>query len=156
MPRKGPVTPRKTKPDPRYNDVLVAKTINVIMRDGKKSLAERIFYKAMDIIEAKRGVNPAEVFKQAINNAKPMVEVKSRRVGGASYQVPVDIRHARRYALAIRWIVQFAKRRKGRNMAEKLAAEIMDAANNTGGAVAKREETHRMAEANKVFAHYRW
>lgn len=156
MPRRGSVPSRSTQPDLKYRDLLVAKTINVIMKRGKKSLAEKIFYGAMDIIKEKTSTDPLKVFKGAIENIRPVVEVKSRRVGGASYQVPVDIRPARRNALAIRWLVRFAKMRSGKSMMEKLAAEIMDAANGTGGAVKKKEETHRMAEANKAFAHYRW
>jgi len=156
MPRRGPVQHREVQPDLRYNDLLIAKTINVIMKRGKKSIAEKIFYGALDIIKERSNADPVKIFKAAIDNIKPVVEVKSRRVGGASYQVPVDIRGPRRNALAIRWLVQFARERTGRNMKEKLAAEIIDAANGTGGAIKKKEDTHRMAEANKAFAHYRW
>ncbi len=126
------------------------------MRGGKKSTAEKIFYGALDIIKEKSNADPVKIFRAALDNVKPVVEVKSRRVGGASYQVPVDIRTPRRNALGIRWLVQFARERTGKNMEEKLAAEIIDAANGTGGAIKKKEDTHRMAEANKAFAHYRW
>lgn len=156
MPRRGFVQPRVIQSDLKYNDLLVAKIISVIMKRGKKSLAEKIFYGALDIVKEKTSAEPIKVFRAAIDNVKPVVEVKSRRVGGASYQVPVDIRTPRRNALAIRWLIQFARERAGRNMQEKLAAEIMDAANGTGGAIKKKEDTHRMAEANKAFAHYRW
>jgi len=157
MPRHGWVKQRESKPDLKYNDILVAKIISIIMKQGKKSVAEGIFYGALDVIKEKSAaVDPVKIFRAAMDNVKPVVEVKSRRVGGASYQVPVDIRTPRRNALAVRWIVSFARARSGRNMCEKLAAEIMDAANGTGGAVKKKEDTHRMAEANKAFAHYRW
>ncbi len=157
MPRHGWVKQRESKPDLKCNDILVAKTISVIMKGGGKSVAEGIFYGALDLIKEKTAApDPVKIFRAAMDNVKPVVEVKSRRVGGASYQVPVDIRTPRRNALAIRWIVFYARGRAGRNMREKLAAEIMDAANGTGGAVKKKEDTHRMAEANKAFAHYRW
>jgi len=156
MPRKGPVPARIILPDPKFHDTMVTKMVNVLMRRGKKGTAEQIFYGAMEIIQKKTGGEPLKVFKSAVDNVKPVVEVKSRRVGGASYQVPVDIRPGRRYALAFRWITQYASERGGKNMREKLAAELLDASSNTGGAVKKREDTHRMAEANKAFAHYRW
>ncbi|MBI5198062.1 MAG: 30S ribosomal protein S7 [Nitrospirae bacterium] len=156
MPRKGPVPARQVLPDPKYHDMLVAKMVNVLMRRGKKGTAESIFYGALDLVQQKTGGDPLKSFKSAVDNVKPVVEVKSRRVGGASYQVPVDIRPGRRYALALRWLSQYAQERAGKNMREKLAFEILDACNNTGGAVKKREDTHRMAEANKAFAHYRW
>jgi small subunit ribosomal protein S7 len=143
-------------PDPKYHDTLVAKMINVLMRRGKKGTAEQILYGALGIVQEKTGSDPLKSFKTAVDNVKPVVEVKSRRVGGASYQVPVDIRPGRRYALALRWLSQYAQERTGKNMREKLAFEILDAINNTGGAVKKKEDTHRMAEANKAFAHYRW
>jgi small subunit ribosomal protein S7 len=130
--------------------------VNVLMRQGKKGTAESIFYRALDLVQEKTGGDPLKSFKTAIDNVRPVVEVKSRRVGGASYQVPVDIRPGRRYALGLRWLAQYASERSGKNMQEKLAFEILDACNNTGGAVKKREDTHRMAEANKAFAHYRW
>jgi small subunit ribosomal protein S7 len=156
MPRKGPVPSRQVLPDPKFHDVLVTKMINVLMRRGKRGPAEGIFYGALDLVQGKTGGEPLKTFKAAIDNIKPVVEVKSRRVGGASYQVPVDIRLSRRYGLALRWLVQYAAERSGKNMREKLAAEILEAANSTGGAVKKKEDTHRMAEANKAFAHYRW
>jgi small subunit ribosomal protein S7 len=156
MPRRAAISQRVVIPDPRYNDKLVSKLINVIMRKGKKSTAEKICYQAMDSIKTKTGNDPLKVFKTAMDNVKPMLEVKSRRVGGASYQVPVEIRPNRRLALALRWLTQYAQQRSGKSMQEKLAAEILDASNNTGGAIKKKEDTHRMAEANKAFAHYRW
>jgi small subunit ribosomal protein S7 len=144
-------------PDVRYSDKLVGKFINTLMSNGKKSTTERICYGAFDVIQEKTGGgDPLKVFKAAVDNVKPIVEVKSRRVGGASYQVPVEIRPARRVSLALRWLSQFARTRGGKSMREKLAAELMDASNNTGAAVKKREDVHRMAEANKAFAHYRW
>lgn len=157
MPRRRLVAKRQITPDSRYNSVLVSKFINGIMEQGKKSVALRIFYSAMDIMEAKiTDDGPMEVFEKAMDNVRPKVEVKSRRVGGATYQVPIEVRPERRNALAIRWLVNFAKSRSGRSMHEKLAAELMDAYANRGSAVKKREDTHRMAEANKAFAHYRW
>jgi small subunit ribosomal protein S7 len=150
------ISQRVTAPDARYNDKLVSKLINVIMRKGKKSIAERICYQAFDVIKTKTANDALKIFKTAVDNVRPMVEVKSRRVGGASYQVPVDIRPNRRMALALRWLTQYAQQRSGKSMGEKLAAEILDASNNTGGAIKKKEDTHRMAEANKAFAHYRW
>ena len=156
MPRRAAISQRVVSPDPRYNDKLVSKLINVIMRKGKKSTAEKICYQAMDSIKTKTGNDPLKVFKTAMDNVKPMLEVKSRRVGGASYQVPVEIRPNRRMALALRWLTQYAQQRSGKSMQEKLASEILDASNNTGGAIKKKEDTHRMAEANKAFAHYRW
>jgi small subunit ribosomal protein S7 len=156
MPRRKVVAHREVQPDARYNDRLVSKFINTLMRKGKKSIAEGVCYRAMDLIKTKSGNDPLKVFKQAIDNVKPIVEVKSRRVGGASYQVPVDIRPSRRTALALRWLTSYAQARPGKSMEERLAAELMDAANNTGAAIKKKEDTHRMAEANKAFAHYRW
>ncbi|MEN8188352.1 MAG: 30S ribosomal protein S7 [Thermodesulfobacteriota bacterium] len=157
MPRRKLVEKRKIDPDPRYNSVLVSKFTNGIMERGKKSLAQRIFYGAMDIIEDKvQDAEPMEVFEEAMEKVRPKVEVKSRRVGGATYQVPMEVRQTRRNALAIRWIIDFARSRSGRSMSEKLAAELMDAYSNRGAAVKKRDDTHRMAEANKAFAHYRW
>jgi len=156
MPRRSAISLRVVNPDPRYNDKLVSKLINVIMRKGKKSTAEKICYQSMDFIKTKTGNDPLKIFKTAVDNVKPMLEVKSRRVGGASYQVPVEIRPNRRMALALRWLTQYAQQRSGKSMQEKLAAEILDASNNTGGAIKKKEDTHRMAEANKAFAHYRW
>jgi len=157
MPRRKLVVKRKITPDSRYNSVLVSKFINGIMEKGKKSIALRVFYNAMDIMEEKNSEEGAmEVFEEAMDNVRPKVEVKSRRVGGATYQVPIEVRTERRNALAIRWLVSFARSRSGKSMEEKLAAELMDAFANRGAAVKKREDTHRMAEANKAFAHYRW
>ena len=156
MPRRAMISHRVVLPDARFNDRLVSKLVNVIMRKGKKSIAEGICYRAFDLIKTKTGNDALKVFKTAVDNVKPMLEVKSRRVGGASYQVPVDIRPNRRLALALRWLTQYAQQRSGKSMQEKLAAEILDASNNTGGAIKKKEDTHRMAEANKAFAHYRW
>jgi small subunit ribosomal protein S7 len=154
---------RRTKPekreiggDVRYNNQLVQGLINRLMRRGKKSLAVRITYDAFDLIEARMKRDPVEVFEQAMRNTSPVLEVKPRRVGGATYQVPVEVRPDRRTSLAMRWILNAAKSRPGKTMAEKLAGELMDAANNTGAAIKKREDTHRMAEANRAFAHYRW
>ncbi|MDN5277864.1 MAG: small subunit ribosomal protein [Clostridiales bacterium] len=156
MPRKGPVPKREVLPDPIYGSKLVTKLINKVMRDGKKSLAQRICYEAFELIRQKTGKDPMEVFEQALNNVMPVLEVRARRVGGATYQVPVEVTPDRRQALGLRWLVNYARERNERTMVERLAAEIIDAANNTGGAVKKKEDTHRMAEANKAFAHYRW
>lgn len=156
MPRRKVVAQREVLPDPIYGDKIVTKFINVLMSAGKKSTGERICYDSFEIIKSKTNGDPLKVFKTAVDNVRPAIEVKSRRVGGASYQVPVDVRPVRRTSLALRWIRDYARQRSGRSMKEKLAAEIVDAANNTGGAVKKREDTHRMAEANKAFAHYRW
>ena len=156
MPRKGPVPKREIPPDLKFNDVLVAKFINGVMRRGKKSLAEKIVYRAFDLIAKKTREDPLKIFHQAIENVKPVLEVKPRRVGGATYQVPVEVRPSRRTSLAIRWIIQYAKERSERTMTERLAAELLDAFNNRGAAIKKKEDTHRMAEANKAFAHYRW
>ena len=156
MPRRREVAKRIILPDPKYHDRLVAKFINGLMLDGKKSIAENIVYGAFDLIKARGGDEPVEVFKKAIENVRPVLEVKSRRVGGSTYQVPVEVRSERRNALAIRWIVSYARGRSEKTMQERLAAEFQDAANNRGSAVKKREDTHRMAEANKAFAHYRW
>ena len=156
MPRKGPVPRRDVLPDPIYNSKLFTKLVNQIMWYGKKSLAEKIVYGAFDIIAEKTKKNPIEVFEEAMKNITPIVEVRARRVGGANYQVPVEVRANRRQTLAIRWLVGYSRKRGEKTMAERLAAELMDAANSTGGAVKKREDTHKMAEANKAFAHYRW
>lgn len=156
MPRSRFLDQREVLPDVRYRDKMVGKFINTLMSDGKKSTAERICYGAFDVIQAKTGGDPLKVFKAAIDNVKPIVEVKSRRVGGASYQVPVEIRPARRVSLALRWLSEYSRTRGGKSMREKLAAELLDASNNTGASVKKREDVHRMAEANKAFAHYRW
>ena len=156
MPRRAVISQRVIAPDARYNDKLVSKLINTVMRKGRKSIAEKICYQSFEIVKTKTGNDPLKIFKTAVDNVRPMLEVKSRRVGGASYQVPVDIRPNRRMALALRWLTQYAEQRSGKSMGEKLAAEILDASNNTGGAIKKKEDTHRMAEANKAFAHYRW
>ncbi|MCP4504760.1 MAG: 30S ribosomal protein S7 [Deltaproteobacteria bacterium] len=156
MPRRREVPKRKILPDPKFGDRLVSKFINVVMTDGKKSTAERILYGAFDIIEARSDEEPVKVFKKALDNVKPSVEVKSRRVGGANFQVPVEVRTDRRVALGLRWLRDFARSRGERTMRERLAMEILDAAQGRGGAVKKREDTHRMADANKAFAHYRW
>ncbi len=156
MPRRREVPQRKIMPDPRYNSELVSRFIACIMSQGKKSTAEKIFYGAFDIIETKSGENPLEVFEKAMDNVKPTIEVKSRRVGGSTYQVPTEIRQSRRRALAIRWLIDYSKKRSEKSMARKLASELLDAANNRGSSVKKREDTHKMAEANKAFAHYRW
>ncbi|MFN3699654.1 MAG: 30S ribosomal protein S7 [Dictyoglomus sp.] len=156
MPRRGPVTPREIPPDPVYNSVLVQKLINKVMLDGKKSIAEKIVYGAMEIIREKTKQDPLSVLEKAVQNVTPLLEVRPRRVGGATYQVPIEVPSRRGLSLALRWIVRAARERKGMPMKEKLAAEILDALNNTGGAIKKRDEMHRMAEANKAFAHYRW
>lgn len=156
MPRRREVPVRKISPDPKYNSELVAKFIRKIMRDGKKSVAENILYGAFDVIEQKTKQPPLKVFEQAVDNIRPVIEVKSRRVGGSTYQVPTEIRPARRTALGIRWIIEFSRKRPEKGMAGKLAGELLDAANNRGAAAKKKEDTHRMAEANKAFAHFRW
>jgi len=156
MPRRRVVARREILPDPKYGSKLVAKFINNIMRKGKKSVAERILYEAFDIIAERTKKDPMEVFKKALDNVKPVIEVKSRRVGGSTYQVPVEVRPHRQLALATRWIIANAQGRSEKSMTLKLAGELMDAANNRGASVKKKEDTHRMAEANKAFAHYRW
>ena len=156
MPRRPLVLRQRVVNDSRYKDIVVGRFLNILMKDGKKSTAERLCYGAFDIVQEKTGNDPLKVFHEALGNVKPMVEVKSRRVGGASYQVPVEIRPVRQIALALRWIKQSSLSRSGKSMREKLAAEILDAAQNNGSAVKKRDETHRMAEANRAFAHYRW
>ncbi|MGI6225492.1 MAG: 30S ribosomal protein S7 [Peptococcales bacterium] len=156
MPRKGAVPKREVLADPIYNSKKVTKVINQVMLDGKKGTAERAVYGAFDIIREKTGKDPIEVFEEAMKNIMPVLEVKARRVGGANYQVPVEVRADRRQTLGIRWLVGYARKRGEKTMDRKLAGEIMDAANNTGGSVKKREDTHKMAEANKAFAHYRW
>ncbi|MFH1757100.1 MAG: 30S ribosomal protein S7 [Pseudomonadota bacterium] len=156
MPRRRVVTKREILPDPKYKNLGVAKFINNIMECGKKSVAERILYQAMEIIRERTKEDPLKLFEKSVNNVKPIIEVKSRRVGGATYQVPQEVRAERRTALAIRWLITYAQDRSEKSMEEKLAAEFIDAANNRGGAVKKREDVHKMAEANKAFAHYRW
>ena len=156
MSRRNVATRREILPDPKFNDRMVARFINKIMTKGKKSVAERILYGAFDIIESRTKKEPLGVFKTSLENVKPVIEVKSRRVGGATYQVPMEVRSDRRVALAMRWLVGYARQRPEKSMAERLAAELIDAANNRGNSVKKREDTHKMAEANKAFAHYRW
>jgi small subunit ribosomal protein S7 len=156
MPRKGPAPKRQILPDPRFNSKVLARFINKVMLRGKKSLAEQITYGALNIVSEKTGRDAMDVFSQALSNAMPLVEVRPRRVGGATYQVPMEVRPDRRQAMAMRWLIGFARARAGRSMEEKLAAELMDAANNQGASIKKREDTHKMAEANKAFAHYRW
>jgi small subunit ribosomal protein S7 len=156
MPRKREVKKREILSDPKFHDTLIAKFINGIMRQGKKCTAEQIFYGALGIIKDKTQSDPVKMFKQAMDNAKPILEVRPRRVGGATYQVPVEVRPERKVALAIRWIIGYAKQRSEKTMEEKLSGELLDAANNRGAAIKKKEDTHKMAEANKAFAHYRW
>jgi small subunit ribosomal protein S7 len=156
MSRRQSAVKRDTPPDPQYGSTTVSKFINSLMLDGKKSTAERIFYDAMQVIEEKTGQPAVNVFKQAVNNVKPVLEVKSRRVGGATYQVPIEVRPERRNALALKWLINYARARGDKSMAERLANELMAAARNEGNAIKKKDDTHRMAEANKAFAHYRW
>ncbi len=157
MPRRRVIDKRPIDPDPRFKSVLVSKFTNGLMERGKKSVAQRIFYDAMDIVDSKmKDEDPLTVFEEAMEKVRPRVEVKSRRVGGATYQVPMEVRQTRRNALAIRWIIDFAKSRSGKSMSEKLAAELLDAYSERGASVKKKDDTHRMAEANKAFAHYRW
>ena len=156
MPRRGNVPKREILPDPMYNSVLVTKLVNSIMLDGKKGVAQKVVYGAFDIIKEKTGNEPLDVFTQAMENIMPVLETKTRRVGGANYQVPMEVRPARRQTLGLRWLTAYSRARGERTMAERLAGELMDAANNTGAAVKKREDTHKMAEANKAFAHVRW
>ncbi len=156
MPRKGFIPKRDVLPDPLYNDKIVTKLINHIMLDGKKGVSQQIVYGAFEIIRGKTGKEPLDVFETAMNNVMPVLEVKARRIGGATYQVPIEVRPDRRQALGLRWIVDYSRKRGERTMRERLAGEIMDAANNTGSSIKKREDTHKMAEANKAFAHYRW
>ena len=156
MPRRREVAKRRILPDPKFQDRLLAKFINDMMRRGEKSVAERVAYRALDLVQQRTNDDPLKVFKKALDNVKPVLEVKSRRVGGATYQVPVEVRQDRRVALAMRWLIEYAKDRGEKTMDQKLAAELMDAANNRGNAVKKREDTHRMADANRAFSHYRW
>jgi small subunit ribosomal protein S7 len=156
MSRRHSAEKREIIPDPKFHDIVVTKFMNSVMYEGKKSVAETIVYGAFDIIESKTKQSPVEVFKSALENVAPAIEVRSRRVGGATYQVPVEVRNERRQALAIRWIISAARGRNDKTMVDRLSAELMDAANNRGNAVKKREDTHRMAEANRAFAHYRW
>lgn len=156
MPRKGPVPRRDVLPDPIYNSKLVTRLVNRIMIDGKKGIAQRILYDAFNIIKERTGKDPMEVFEQALKNIMPVLEVRARRVGGSNYQVPIEVRPERRTSLGLRWLVNYARMRGEKTMEERLAYEIIDASNNTGASVKKREDTHKMAEANKAFAHYRW
>ncbi len=156
MPRRGHAQKREVLPDPVYNDVVVTKLINQIMLDGKKGVAQKIVYQAFDRIAEKTGKPALEVFEEAMNNIMPVLEVKARRIGGATYQVPIEVRADRRQTLALRWLTQYARTRSEKTMAERLANEIMDAANNTGSSVKRKEDTHKMAEANKAFSHYRF
>ncbi|MBI4824333.1 MAG: 30S ribosomal protein S7 [Nitrospirae bacterium] len=154
--RRKVVVKRETLPDPKYGSKLVSRFINMMLEDGKKAVAEKIFYDAFEIMKKKAGDDPLKVFKTAVDNIKPAIEVKPRRVGGATYQVPVEIRPQRRTSLAFRWIISYARARAEKTMSEKLAGELLDALNNTGASIKKKEDTHRMADANKAFAHYRW
>ncbi|HEY8320358.1 MAG TPA: 30S ribosomal protein S7 [Candidatus Baltobacteraceae bacterium] len=156
MPRKGPAPKRQILPDGKYNSKVLARFINKVMLSGKKSVAEKVMYSALDLIAEKTGRDPMDIFSQALSNAMPLVEVRPRRVGGATYQVPMEVRPDRRQAMAMRWLIGYARTRAGKSMTEKLAYELMDAANNAGATIKKREDTHKMAEANKAFAHYRW
>ncbi len=156
MPRRGNVPKREILPDPVYHSVLVTKLVNQIMLDGKKGVAQKVVYSAFDIIKEKSGKDPMEAYTEALNNIMPSLEVKARRVGGATYQVPIEVRPARRQTLGLRWLVGYARKRGEKTMKERLAGEIMDACNNTGSAVKKREDTHKMAESNKAFAHFRY
>ncbi len=156
MPRRRVAAKREILPDPKFGSQVLAKFVNMVMEDGKKSVAERIMYGAIDSMLQKRGGDPMEMLEQALENVRPMVEVKSRRVGGATYQVPVEVRPVRRNALAMRWLIEAARKRSEKSMAARLAGELMDAVDQKGSAVKKKEDTHRMAEANKAFSHYRW
>ncbi|ACT04294.1 MULTISPECIES: 30S ribosomal protein S7 [Paenibacillus] len=156
MPRKGPVTKRDVLPDPVYNSKLVTRLINRIMIDGKRGVAQTLLYDAFTLIQERTGKDPMEVFEEALKNIMPVLEVKARRVGGSNYQVPIEVKPERRTSLGLRWLVNYSRNRGEKTMEERLAAEIMDASNNTGASVKKREDTHKMAEANKAFAHYRW
>ena len=156
MPRKGPAKKREITPDPVYGSRMLSRLINRVLMDGKKGVAEKIVYGALEIIEQKSSHSGIEVFEEAMKNVMPVIEVKARRVGGSTYQVPVEVRSDRKVSLAMRWIVTYARKRGGHTMTEKLAAELLDAANNTGASIKKKEDGHKMAEANKAFAHYRW
>ena len=156
MPRKGPAPRRKLATDPKHESVLVTQLINKVMLNGKRSLAERIVYDAFEHMQQRTGADPVQTFRRALDNVKPLLEVKSRRVGGATYQVPIEVRQGRGTTLALRWITQYSRARREHTMAQRLAGELLDASNNSGAAVKRREDTHKMAEANKAFAHYRW
>jgi len=156
MPRRGTVKKRKLKPDHFYNSTIISKFINAVMKEGKKSLSEKIVYGSMEQVKKKTGQDPLKTFEKAVENVRPFLETKSRRVGGATYQVPIEVDINRATSLAVRWILKYASGRSGKSMIDKLAAEIIDAGNNKGGALKKREDTHKMAEANRAFAHYKW
>jgi small subunit ribosomal protein S7 len=156
MPRRGHIKRKALKPDPFYNSLLISQFINSVMQAGKKSVSEKIVYGSMNTIKEKAQEDPLKVYEKAVQNVRPLLETKSRRVGGATYQVPIEVRQSRSTTLAVRWIIRFAKERPGKTMTDKLASEIMDAANQRGGSVKKKEDTHKMAEANRAFAHYRW
>jgi small subunit ribosomal protein S7 len=156
MPRRGIVKKRKTQPDPFYNSTLISRFINLSLKKGKKTVAEDIVYNAMEIVKDKTKEDPLRAFEKAVENVRPLLETKSRRVGGATYQVPVEVSSERSQAVAVRWLLNFARERSGKSMEEKLAAEVIDALNNRGGAIKKKEDMHKMAEANRAFAHYRW
>ena len=156
MPRRGKIKKKTLKPDSSYSSTLISKFVNTVMVEGKKSLAEKIIYESMDQVKKKAKEDPLKMFEKAVENTRPMLETKSRRVGGATYQVPIEVPLNRSTSLAVRWIVRYARDRSGRSMVEKLSAEIVDAVNNRGGAIKKKEDTHKMAEANRAFAHYRW
>jgi small subunit ribosomal protein S7 len=156
MPRKGPAPKRKLATDPQFKSTLVTQLVNKIMLDGKRSLAESIVYDAFELMRQRTGADPVQTFKKALDNVKPAIEVKSRRVGGATYQVPIEVRQGRGTTLALRWITMYSRQRREHTMAERLAGELLDASNNAGASVKRREDTHKMAEANKAFAHYRW
>ncbi len=156
MPRRGIIKKRKILADPFYNSTLVARFINLFLKKGKKSTAERVVYGTMEIIQAKTKEDPLKILEKAIDNVRPLLETKSRRVGGANYQVPIEVTAGRSFTLGVRWLIKYAQERNGKSMAEKLSAEIIDAINNRGGAIKKREDTHKMAESNRAFAHYKW
>ncbi|MFV1989684.1 MAG: 30S ribosomal protein S7 [Acidimicrobiales bacterium] len=156
MPRRGAAPRRELQPDPVYNSVLVTQLVNKVLQRGKRSLAERIVYEALEIVETKTGTEPVSTLKRAVENVRPQLEVKSRRVGGATYQVPIEVRPRRATTLGLRWLVGYSRGRRERTMADRLANELLDASNSTGASVKRREDTHKMAEANKAFAHYRW
>lgn len=156
MPRRGKVKKKKLKPDPFYNSTLISEFINIVMKKGKKSLAEKIVFESMERVKSKTKEDPLKIFEKAVENARPVLETKSRRVGGATYQVPIEVPLNRSTSLAVRWLIRYSRDRSGKSMMEKLSAEIIDAVSNRGGAVKKKEDTHKMAEANRAFAHYRW
>ena len=156
MPRRGIIKKRKAQPDPFYNSTLVARFINLFLKKGKKNIAERVIYRTMEIIKAKTKEDPLKALEKAVENVRPILETKSRRVGGANYQVPIEVPPGRSFSLGVRWLIKYADERSGKNMSEKLSAEIIDAINNRGGAIKKKEDTHKMAESNRAFAHYKW